>query len=82
MTSRRAGLRKIRWHELRHSFASQAVMKGGPLKVVQEWLGHSTITMVMRYAHFSPGSDRAMIQLIDGAKSGNHVGTGPVNGVV
>ena len=35
---RRAGLRKIRWHDLRHSFASQLASRGVPLRQVQEWL--------------------------------------------
>src|SRR5450432_448324 len=48
---RRAGLRRIRWHDLRHTFASQLMMAGVPIRQVQDWLGHSTITMTMRYAH-------------------------------
>src|SRR5262249_8919140 len=47
---RKAGLREIRWHDLRHSFASQLISAGVPLVQVKEWLGHSTINMTMRYA--------------------------------
>jgi integrase len=47
---RRAGLRPVGWHTLRHSFASHLVMKGAPLKVVQELMGHATIEMTMRYS--------------------------------
>ena len=36
---RRAGLRRIPWHGLRHSFASILVSGGTPLSVVQRWLG-------------------------------------------
>jgi len=46
---RRAGLRKIGWHCLRHTFASHLVMRGVPLKAVQELMGHATIEMTMRY---------------------------------
>lgn len=41
-------------HVLRHSFASHFMMNGGNILVLQKILGHSTITMTMRYAHFAP----------------------------
>ena len=39
---RNAGLKQIRFHDLRHSCASLMVANGVPMKVVQEWLGHAT----------------------------------------
>ena len=62
---RRAGLRKIRWHDMRHSFASQAAMAGVPLPQIQKWLGHSTIAMTMRYAHLSPGAGAEWIKTFE-----------------
>lgn len=62
---RRAGLRKIGWHALRHTFASHLVMLGVPLKVVQELLGHSSMDMTLRYAHLAPATVNTSIQLLD-----------------
>jgi len=43
----------VTFHTLRHTFASHAIMNGMPLKVLQEILGHASLTMTMRYAHLS-----------------------------
>jgi integrase len=64
-TCRRAGLRKIRWHDLRHSAASQLAAAGVPLTTIKEWLGHSSITLTARYAHHAPSSGPAMIRVLD-----------------
>jgi site-specific recombinase XerD len=73
---RRAGLRRIRWHDCRHSFASQLIMAGTPLRQVQEWLGHSTITMTMRYAHLAPNAGREFVSALDSGSYGNLTATG------
>jgi hypothetical protein len=49
------------WHTLRHTFASRAVMAGVDIRTVQELMGHSTITMTMRYAHLSPAHLRSAV---------------------
>lgn len=41
-------------HVLRHTFASHFMIKGGNILVLQRILGHSSLTMTMRYSHFSP----------------------------
>lgn len=52
-----------RTHVLRHTFASHFMMGGGNILVLQQILGHSTIMMTMRYAHFAPDHLDAAITL-------------------
>ena len=67
-TCRRAGLRRVQWHALRHSFASQLAMAGAPLKVIQELMGHATIEMTMRYAHLADAALIDAVGLLDSEK--------------
>ncbi|HEY4885269.1 MAG TPA: tyrosine-type recombinase/integrase [Myxococcales bacterium] len=71
---KKAGLRKISWHVLRHTFASHLVMKGVPLNAVQELMGHATIEMTLLYSHLSPEVGRGVVQLLD--RHGNSMATG------
>ena len=48
----RAGQEDVRLHDLRHTYASHAVMNGVAVPVVSRLLGHSSIRMALRYAHF------------------------------
>jgi len=48
-----AKLEDVRIHDLRHTFASHAVMNGTPLAIVSKLLGHSKIGTTMRYAHLA-----------------------------
>jgi integrase len=59
--------RSIGWHTLRHTFASHLTMKGLPLRVLQGYLGHSTIAMTERYAHLSPTVAKEGVRLLDAA---------------
>lgn len=60
-----AGLRKIRFHDLRHTFASNFVAKGGNIISLQRILGHSTISMTLRYAHLAPDFMAHEIELLN-----------------
>lgn len=53
------GLRKIRYHDLRHSCASLLLANGVPMKQIQEWLGHSDFSTTANvYAHLECNSKR------------------------
>ena len=50
--------RRLGWHVLRHSFASNLVQAGVSVYKVSEWLGHSDPTTTQIYAHLAPNYDR------------------------
>lgn len=74
---RRAGLREIRWHDLRHSFGSQLAAAGVPVVQIQKWMDHSTLAMTMRYMHLAPGGGREHIAALESGGRGNGVATEP-----
>jgi len=62
---RRAKLRRIGWHVLRHTYASHLAMLGASPKEIQEQLGHADLAMTMRYMHLAPASKAAAARLLD-----------------
>jgi integrase len=49
----RAGLRKLRFHDLRHTFGTRMIAKAD-IRRVQEWMGHADIQTTMKYLHYAP----------------------------
>ena len=73
--ARDASAKPIRFRDLRHSFASNFVMRGGSIYKLQRLLGHRSIQMTERYSHLSPDHLDDATELLD-------FGTRAVNSVV
>src|SRR4051794_1770133 len=57
---RRAELRPLRFHDLRHTFGTR-VIAYADIRRVQEWMGHADVQTTMRYLHYAPRHDDAAI---------------------
>jgi len=59
-----AGVKRIRFHDLRHTFASCFIQKSGNILSLQKLLGHSSLEMTLRYAHLAPDFLRKEMELV------------------
>ena len=66
--SRAAGLRRVGWHMLRHTYASHLMMCGATVLEVRDLLGHASLEITMRYAHLSPAARREAVSRLDEAQ--------------
>jgi len=65
---KRAGLRDIKLHGLRHTFASLLLTQGESPVYVKEQLGHSSIQITVDiYGHLIPGANKAAVNKLDDA---------------
>ena len=55
-----AGLRQLRFHDLRHTFGTRMIAKAD-IRRVQEWMGHADIQTTMRYLHYAPRAEDAAL---------------------
>jgi integrase len=63
--TRAAGLPRIRLHDVRHSYATAALVAGVPPKVISQRLGHATIAITMdTYSHVIPGLDEQAAETV------------------
>jgi integrase len=72
---KRAGVKGLRIHDLRHSFASQLASSGASLPLIGALLGHSSPTTTARYAHLFDDPQRAAVE-----KIGDIISNGNGNG--
>ncbi len=57
---KRAGLRQLRFHDLRHTFGTRMIAQAD-IRRVQEWMGHADVQTTMRYLHYVPRADDAAL---------------------
>ncbi len=82
---RMAGLRALRRHDIRHSFASNIVAKTGNIVAVQDILGHADLTTTRRYSHLAPAEHLSVVETIVVPKTASSEGSAEpnlVNGIV
>jgi len=65
LACRKAGIEGVTWHTLRHTFASRLVNRGVDIVTVQQLLGHSTVTVTMRYTHTNLDSKRSAVAKLE-----------------
>jgi integrase len=59
-------IRKVRLHDLRHTFGSLLIQRGAPIVYVKEQMGHSSIQVTVdTYGHLVPGADVSFVDRLD-----------------
>jgi len=70
---RAAGIRPIRFHDLRHTFGTRMAAAGAPLRNIQEWMGHRDYRTTEIYADYAPDPTQEA-KWVDAAFSGDESG--------
>jgi integrase len=64
--AKKAGLNGVRFHDLRHTFASLMLLRGAKPKVISEALGHASVAFTMdTYSHIIEGMQQEAMALLD-----------------
>jgi integrase len=53
---RAAGVREVRFNDLRHTFGTRMAAAGIPLRTLQEWMGHRDFKTTLIYADYAPSA--------------------------
>ena len=75
---RRAGVREVRFHDLRHTFGTRMAAAGVPMRTLQEWMGHRDFKTTLIYADYQPAEREA--ELVDGRSA--PAARGPIGGPI
>jgi integrase len=62
---RKSKIEDFRFHDLRHTFASNLVMEGVDIMTVKELMGHKDLTMTLRYSHLAPNYKTKAVNILD-----------------
>jgi integrase len=65
-----AGLPRLRFHSLRHTFITMQAERGTPLQVVQDLVGHMSSAVTRHYTHISDNVARAAVEKLDSIRQG------------
>jgi integrase len=76
---RRSGVEKFRFHDLRHTFASNLVMAGVDIVTVQELMGHKSIGMTKRYSHPTPEHKKRAVERLNSFAIDTYLDTDYIN---
>ena len=60
----KAGIKNLRFHDLRHTFASRLIERGADIIRVKELLGHSTVRITERYLHSNREERKRAVELL------------------
>jgi site-specific recombinase XerD len=68
-----ANIEDFRWHDMRHDFASQLVMRGVDIYTVCKMLNHSDVKITMKYAHLAPKQKLNAVQVLNRRTKGEKI---------
>lgn len=76
----RADITDFKFHDLRHSAASELAMRGASMVEIAHVLGHRTLAMVQRYSHISAPHTASVVAKMNAEIFGGDSGTGTNEG--
>ena len=77
---RKAGIQRLRWNDLRHTFGSRLAQAGVPLQDIMVLMGHSNFQVTLRYAHLAPSNLRDAVKALDAVPDPSKSASGSTHG--